>query len=62
MALRCHGFDKYGRLLGELFDRVEAEDCKEVAPVTAVTRTSLNSLLVETGLARVYQGGKRLPF
>lgn len=47
--IHCHKFDKYGRLLVDIYRNI-------------VDKKSLNDLLVEMNLACVYKGGKKRPF
>lgn len=49
---RCGGFDKYGRLLGELF----------VDTWFRKAEKSVNELLVEEGHAYAYDGGTKLAY
>lgn len=47
--IKCHRMDKYGRVLGTIFKDSTCKYC-------------LNNVLLESGLAYKYNGGKRLPF
>jgi endonuclease YncB( thermonuclease family) len=52
--LKCHKWDKYGRLLGELF---------QYDPLTQVkNKISINQLLINEGLGYEYDGGERREF
>jgi endonuclease YncB( thermonuclease family) len=57
-TLKFHGFDKYGRVLGELgdathdFSRADSEE----------TGTTVNQQLMLDGFARPYDGGTRQPW
>lgn len=44
--IKCNDFDKYGRLLVEIYDSKECE-------------CSFNNILVKEGLAKCYDGGKK---
>ena len=44
--IKCHDFDKYGRLLGEIF--LNQSDTK-----------SVNEMMVENGYGYAYHGGKK---
>jgi len=47
----CHDFDKYGRLLVEIFSITEDNNEKNI---------SFNNLLINEGLAKAYDGGKKI--
>ena len=47
VKIRCHDFDKYGRLLIEIFD------------VNNINET-FNNILIKEGLAKEYDGGKKV--
>ena len=44
--IKCHEFDKYGRLLVEIWNQVDSQ--------------SINSIMVAEGHGKVYSGGKKL--
>jgi endonuclease YncB( thermonuclease family) len=45
--IKCNDFDKYGRLLIDIYESKECE-------------CSINNILVKEGLARCYNGGKKI--
>jgi endonuclease YncB( thermonuclease family) len=47
----CHDFDKYGRLLVEIFSITEDNNEKNI---------SFNDILINDGLAKAYDGGKKI--
>ncbi len=49
VKIKCHDFDKYGRLLVDIFDIEQTEPY-----------TSFNEILVKQGLAKEYHGGKKI--
>jgi endonuclease YncB( thermonuclease family) len=63
--LLCKGFDKYGRLLGEVFPyntilfNNSSSNIHIGAGDIILHPSSINSLLIENGHAKYYNGGKR---
>lgn len=45
ISIKCHEFDKYGRVLVEIWNRVDS--------------TSINSIMIQEGHGKVYTGGKK---
>lgn len=74
ILLRCHGTEKYGRLLADVFvprENLSKESKDSVAACAAAVKTNthrngaeyvhLNKLLINKGLAKVYHGGAKDP-
>ena len=67
VTIKCHDFDKFGRLLVEVF--VKEIDMSTINKITSVFSNkknnnliSINEWLIKNNYARVYTGGKREPW
>ncbi len=67
VTIKCHDFDKFGRLLVEVF--IKEIDMSTINKITSVFSSkknnnliSINEWLIKNNYARVYTGGKREPW
>ena len=67
VTIKCHDFDKFGRLLVEVF--IKEIDMSTINKITSVFSNkknnnliSINEWLIKNNYARVYTGGKREPW
>ena len=59
ILLHCGPFDKYGRLLGTLY---EFDNSKNIEKTKTGGGTSFNKQLIQEGYAREYHGGTKQPW